>query len=332
MGETELTRGFVAKRVEAAIVEQTGGWLEHRIATGGGRYKVRWDENGSASTLGQRVFFSEFLEVSGLFERRKQNCPLTYSSPNAPDILGVKRVLSDESLRRALKHLAQWLGLPPEKCPRLVRGDNAFGNEPVTRELEDIDPPYLFKLRQTSGVKRLLERHWSGRDWQNVDQDVQAVGTELMRASWIRVRRVVVLRRGRLDLQLVALVRAPRASPNTARSDPLWPVASLCYRAPDTACRSITVVADFDPCSRRSDQIPGSQYLQGLGHHPGNCTIVDQARTMAGTRPLYRHENHRDSPENAYKNRRLLSTSISRNCCVAEGIGQSPTVSARPCR
>ena len=42
--------------------------------------------------------------------------------------------------------------LPVGERPRLVRGDNAFGNEPVMVELEAIEQPYLFKLRQTTAV------------------------------------------------------------------------------------------------------------------------------------------------------------------------------------
>ena len=337
MGETEFAQKRVVEAVEAAVIAQATAYGEHRIATAGGRFQVKWDENGSASALGQLVFFAEFLEVSGLFERWVQSCPLSYSSPNAPEvqdvlgtwflsildgqwryahitglrgdavspqILGMNRILSDESLRRALKHLAPspgqaktdedrsrreaqlarsaawmdealresvgealvtgwildcdttikllyghqagaligynpikpgrpshaihtyWianvrlvldaevqegadtaakyslprlitliLAHPPERRPRLVRGDNAFGNEPVMRELESIGQPYLFKLRQTSGVKQLIERQWSSQDWQEVGEGFQAVETELRLLSWSGARRVVVLRR-----------------------------------------------------------------------------------------------------------------------------------------
>jgi len=46
--------------------------------------------------------------------------------------------------------------LAPEERPILVRGDNAFGNERVMLEMEEIGQRYLFKLRQTTGVKRLI--------------------------------------------------------------------------------------------------------------------------------------------------------------------------------
>jgi len=58
--------------------------------------------------------------------------------------------------------------LPPEMRPILVRGDNAFGNQGVMPEMEEIGQRYLFKLRQTAGVKRLIERQWQQGDWVNV--------------------------------------------------------------------------------------------------------------------------------------------------------------------
>ncbi len=42
--------------------------------------------------------------------------------------------------------------LNPGQRPALVRGDCGFGNEPFIAELEARGQPYLFKLRQTSGV------------------------------------------------------------------------------------------------------------------------------------------------------------------------------------
>jgi len=337
MGEAEFERKALVTAVQGAIAErelETTGDL--RVNTPGGRFQVRWDENGSATALGQLAFFAEFLEVSGLFERWVESCPMSYSSPNAPEvrdvlgtwllsildgqrryahvtglrgdavapqILGMTQIMSDESLRRALAHLAPtlkrcreedreirearlakstawmdkalaestdealstgwildtdttikllyghqdgaeigynptkrgrpshvihtyWIAnmrlvldaevqngkahaarhslprlvgilkeLPAEKRPRMIRGDNAFGNEPVMVELEKIAQTYLFKLRQTAGVKSLIERLWSQDDWANVGQGYYAVETTLKLSGWSRARRVVVVRR-----------------------------------------------------------------------------------------------------------------------------------------
>lgn len=96
-------------------------------------------------------------------------------------------------------------GLAPEQRPALVRGDNAFGTETVMAEREDVAQPYLFKLRQTAGVKRLIERQWSRRDWRTVSQGFDAVEAELRLAG---PRRVVVLRR-RVKEALLAQADTP---------------------------------------------------------------------------------------------------------------------------
>ena len=96
----------------------------------------------------------------------------------------------------SLPRLIQLLSaLPANQRPRLVRGDNAFGNEPVMTQLDAIDQSYLFKLRQTAGVRRLIERQWSRQDWQDVGEGCQAVETKLTLTGWCCARRVVVLRR-----------------------------------------------------------------------------------------------------------------------------------------
>jgi hypothetical protein len=337
MGEAE----FKANGIAAAVIEAVGDMAtstesEMRLMTPGGRYQVRWDEGGNATAMGQLAFFAEFLDVSGLFERWVTDCPMAYTSPNAPKtrdvlgtwmlsildgqwryahitglrgdsvapgILGMKKIISDESLRRGLKHLAPalergpeeerptreaqlarttawmdralaestraalvigwildidttikllyghqdgaeisynptkpgrpshvihtyWIAnvrlvldaevqsgkahaarhslprligllkaLPAEQRPRLVRGDIAFGVDPVMRELEEMGQAYLFKLKQSAGVKRLIERLWRDTDWQDMGDGYHAAETRLKLMGWERERRVVVVRR-----------------------------------------------------------------------------------------------------------------------------------------
>jgi len=337
MGEANFERKMLVETMDCVVQEQRHSAEELRVETPGGRFQVRWDEGGSATALGQLAFFAEFLEVSGLFSRWVAGCPMAYTSPNAPNtvdvlgtwllsildgqrryahvaglrgdevapqLLGMNKLVSDESLRRALAHLAPsqskrcseaqrdarrarlaestawmdaalgestrealgtpwvldvdttvkplyghqagaeigynpskrgrpshtlhtyWVGnlrlvldvevqggkahgakhslvrlrrlleaLSPEQRPTLVRGDNAFGNDGVMAELEDIGQHYLFKLRQTAGVKRLIERQWRQGQWQDVGQGFDAVQAQLRLTGWSRARRVVVLRR-----------------------------------------------------------------------------------------------------------------------------------------
>lgn len=322
--------------------EIDGGAMQ--VRTPGGVFEVRWDERGQATAMGQLAFFAEYLDTTGLFDGWLRSCPLRYSSPNAPklvdvlgtwmlsildgqcryahvgslrgdgvatNILGMSKVISDDSLRRALAALAPepderhteeqrqaqqaqvlssvrwmqqhlrhsveaalsqpwvldadvtikvlygkqqagavvsfnphkrgrpshaihtyWVGnlrmvldaqlesgdrhspvharpglvallesLPAERKPRLVRGDCAFGNEGDMNALEQLGQPYLFKLRQSLGVKQLIRRQWSRADWVAVGQGWQACEDKLRLMGWSRQRRVIVMRRERpIDL------------------------------------------------------------------------------------------------------------------------------------
>ena len=110
------------------------------VQTLGGRMHVQWDEAAAATPHGQLVFFAEFLATAGVFERWVQECPLRYTSPNAPALrdvlgtlmlgilagsrryahiagvrgdavaaqaLGMNKVVSEDSVRRALKAVAE---------------------------------------------------------------------------------------------------------------------------------------------------------------------------------------------------------------------------------
>lgn len=337
MGEAEFKANGMAVAVMDAVSDMgSASGSGMRLLTPGGRYQERRDEGGSATAMGQLAFFAEFLEVGGLFDRWVTECPMAYTSPNAPEtrdvlgtwllsildgqwryahitglrgdsvapgILGMKKIVSDESLRRGLKHLAPalergpkeerpmreaqlakttawmdgalaastrealgvgwildidttikllyghqdgaeisynptkpgrpshvihtyWIAnlrlvldaevqcgkahaarhslprllillkaLPIEQRPRLVRGDIAFGVDPMMRELEDMEQAYLFKLRQSAGVKRLIQRLWRETDWQAMGDGYHAAETRLTLSGWEHDRRVVVIRR-----------------------------------------------------------------------------------------------------------------------------------------
>jgi hypothetical protein len=44
----------------------------------------------------------------------------------------------------------------PYEKPAVLRGDANRGNEPIMQEAEQRRQPYLFKLRLTKGVKRVI--------------------------------------------------------------------------------------------------------------------------------------------------------------------------------
>ncbi|MDD2774989.1 MAG: transposase [Gallionella sp.] len=85
--------------------------------------------------------------------------------------------------------------LPATRKPALVRGDCAFGNNPLMRELEARDQPYLFKLKLTTNVKRHIGRLFRENDWTNAGQGWEGRDSRLALAGWAEARRVVVLRR-----------------------------------------------------------------------------------------------------------------------------------------
>ena len=96
-------------------------------------------------------------------------------------------------------------GLPQAQRPQLVRGDSAFGSEGEMAALETLGQPYLFKLRQSPGVKKLMQRQWNRPDWCDVGQGWQASEDTLRLSGWSQSRRVIVMRHAKkIDLVLEA--------------------------------------------------------------------------------------------------------------------------------
>src|ERR1035438_6567772 len=106
------------------------------LDTFAGKVNVRWVPEAAVSGLGLMVFFIEFLKTSGLFDKFVEDCPLSYTSANAPEkrdvlgtlllsvlaghwryahinairadgvnpeLLGMTKVASEDSVRRAMK-------------------------------------------------------------------------------------------------------------------------------------------------------------------------------------------------------------------------------------
>ena len=59
------------------------------LDTFGGPVEVDWDPSSALTPLGQLVYFAAFLKVSGRFDAAVADCPLTYTSPNAPEVRDV---------------------------------------------------------------------------------------------------------------------------------------------------------------------------------------------------------------------------------------------------
>ena len=114
------------------------------LDTFAGPVQVEWDASSALTPLGQIVYFAEFLKVSGRLDATMGDCPLVYTSPNAPavrdvigtwvfsalaghrryahitalrgdsvlpDLLGMSKFVSEDSVRRALAAMPEHAGL-----------------------------------------------------------------------------------------------------------------------------------------------------------------------------------------------------------------------------
>ena len=92
-----------------------------------------------------------------------------------------------------------WLEARDRKhWPTLVRGDCGHGNEEMMAGCEERGLAYLFKLKQSRGVAKLVEvlgRRGAEVGWQPAGQGWEASEQRLRLQGWSRERRVVVLRR-----------------------------------------------------------------------------------------------------------------------------------------
>jgi hypothetical protein len=112
--------------------------------TFGGRVHVEWDGDAAVTPLGQLPFFIEYLKQGGLFDSWVADCPLYFTSPNAPSkrdvlgtvllsllaghrryahitalrcdpvnppLLGMARVVSEDAVRRAFDKVEEGAGV-----------------------------------------------------------------------------------------------------------------------------------------------------------------------------------------------------------------------------
>jgi hypothetical protein len=128
---------------------------------------------------------------------RPSHCYHTYSMAMTRLVLDVDVCPGDE---HASKHAAPSLWalldrLPRDHWPALLRGDCGFGNEGIMREAEARGLAYLFKLRVTKNVARMIEKLDAAREWIYAGQGFEAKESAVRLVGWSRQRRVIVLRR-----------------------------------------------------------------------------------------------------------------------------------------
>ena len=86
-------------------------------------------------------------------------------------------------------------GLEERSRPAFLRGDCQWGTERALAGAEQRQIPYVFKLKQTANVKKLIGRLFGRDEWEEVGQQWQGLEAELRLSGWSQTRRVVVLRR-----------------------------------------------------------------------------------------------------------------------------------------
>lgn len=92
--------------------------------------------------------------------------------------------------------LFNWLDrIPQSHWPVFIRGDSAYGTEPMLVKFEAIGLPYLSKLRLTAGVKRLIDRLFIRSEWVDAGHGWEGTEDTLTLSGWSKGRRVIVLRR-----------------------------------------------------------------------------------------------------------------------------------------
>jgi hypothetical protein len=104
-----------------------------------GRVHVEWDSSGHVTPLGQLPFFIEYLKQAGLFAGWVADCPLTFSSPNAPS----KRDLLGTVLLSVLSGHYRYAHITTLRCdavnPRLLGMKKVVSEDAVRRGLAKID-------------------------------------------------------------------------------------------------------------------------------------------------------------------------------------------------
>ncbi|QVW34159.1 transposase [Geobacter sulfurreducens] len=109
------------------------------VDTFAGRVHVEWDPDAAVTPFGQLPFFIEFLKASGLYDAFVSDCPLRYTSPNAPnvrDILGTL-LLSILAGHRRYAHITT---IRTDRVnPELLGMEGVASEDSVRRALSQFD-------------------------------------------------------------------------------------------------------------------------------------------------------------------------------------------------
>lgn len=122
----------------------------------GRRIYVEWDPHAPVTPLGQLVYFSQFLAAAGLFANWVADCPLHYTSPNAPeltDVLGTV-LLSVLAGHRRYAHVTALRG--DTVNPQGLGMSRVMSEDAVRRAFQD-EPAAPLAVWQTQHLWRCVE-------------------------------------------------------------------------------------------------------------------------------------------------------------------------------
>jgi Transposase DDE domain group 1 len=133
------------------------------IDTFGGRVFVRWDADANVTGFGPVAYFIDFLKTNGLWESWERDCPLQYTSANAPpkqDILGTV-MLSVLAGHKRYAHITTVRS--DSVLPQLLGMKRVRSEDAVRRAFQNgEEEPYTVWTRQHLGAtyERLLSEPW----------------------------------------------------------------------------------------------------------------------------------------------------------------------------
>jgi hypothetical protein len=162
------------------------------VDTFGGTIHVKWDEVAAVTPFGQMVFFVEFLKTAGLWDAFVKDCPLSWESHNAPgkadvlgtillsvlaghrryahvtalrfdgvnpQLLGMSKVCSEDSVRRAFQDAEE------ATCTKWLTRHLQVSYEPLLREpwILDIDTTVKPLYGHQEGAKKGYNPGKAGR-------------------------------------------------------------------------------------------------------------------------------------------------------------------------
>lgn len=126
--------------------------------------------------------------------------------------------------------------LPKKSLPQFLRGDCAWGNERMMQATEQRGIHYLFKLKQSTNVKRLINRAFARTDWVDAGQGWEGIDEQLALSGWTMKRRVIVLRR-LLKESIVIADNLPPGQTQLAFIESVAPIAKYEYAILVTSMR-----------------------------------------------------------------------------------------------